>query len=210
MIFVEKQPEPADFGDNVRRRGERFLAAHPHPTETALSKHPYWRRAAKQLYDAYGGVCAYSCHWIAFDTGARTVDHFVPKSVAPTWAYEWHNFRLVCGRLNSRKHDYQDVLDPFTLKNGVFVIDFPSLLVKPSAGLSEQLDASAWATINRLQLNDETCTRSRLVYVRNYCHGHFDLEYLRECAPFLYREMRRQDLIAPRICEVMGIFRVHS
>ena len=113
MILVREQSEPSNFAEKVRRRGQDFLAKNPRPSAKQLADQPYWRDAAKQLYDAYDGICAYTCHWIAFDTGSRTVEHFVPKVVAPDLAYEWSNFRLVCGRLNSRKGRHQDVLDPF-------------------------------------------------------------------------------------------------
>ena len=207
MILVQEEPEPGDFHDNVRQRGQRFLAKNPRPTSAALSAHPYWRRAAKQLYDAYDGICAYTCHWIAFDTGSRTVEHFVPKSVAPSLAYEWSNFRLVCGRLNSRKREAQDVLDPFALDNGVFCIDFPSVQIRPFTGLSVELETCAWRTIDRLSLNDETCISARLGWIQDYCGGYIEFDYLRRRAPFLHREIRRQSLVAPKICEVMGFVR---
>lgn len=63
MIPVELQPEPADFDENVRRRGRSWLAARgvepdtPPPDPAALPT--YWRRANKQLWKAYDGVCAY-------------------------------------------------------------------------------------------------------------------------------------------------------
>ena len=83
MIRVQEKPEPRDFEDSVRRDGRRFLVENPSPSARALAARPYWRRAAKPLYDAYDGICAYTCHWIAFDTGWRSVEHFVPKSVVP-------------------------------------------------------------------------------------------------------------------------------
>ena len=204
VIRVEEQPEPDSFAVNVRRRGERFLATNP-PEPIRFAGREYWRYAAGELYEAYDGICAYTCHKIAPITGWSSVEHFVPKSVTPRLAYEWSNFRLVCGRLNSRKGIHRDVLDPFQIENGVFCLDFPSLQIRPADGCSEQLAARAKRTIERLKLNDETCIRGRRAYVDPYCRGRFDLEYLREEAPFIYREIVRQNLVAPRICEVMTI-----
>lgn len=204
MIRVEQQPAPADFDATVRQRGRRFLRINPHPTARELSRRPYWQSAKRSLYEAYAGVCAYTCHWISWDTGSHTVEHFVPKSVAPQLAYEWSNFRLVCGRMNGRKGRHQDVLDPFGLDNGVFWLHFPSLQVSPSDDLPRLLKDRAWSTINRLALNDETCCVSRLAYVTEYCTGDVTLDHLRRRAPFLHREITRQRVVAPRICRIMG------
>ena len=205
VIPVEEQPPPADFDTTVRRRGQRFLQNNPHPTAHELSRRPYWRSAIKGLYDAYGGICAYTSHWMAWDTGSNTVEHFVPKSIAPQLAYEWSNFRLVCGRMNGRKRSHQDVLDPFRLNNGVFWLDFPSLQVKPSDHLPRPLRDRAWSTISRLDLNDETCCDSRLAYVTEYCIGGVSLDHLRRRAPFLHRELTRQGMVAPQLCRIMGL-----
>ena len=63
MIPVELQQEPRDFNENVRQRGRCWLANHgiepdaPPPDPAALPA--YWRHANRQLWQAYGGVCAY-------------------------------------------------------------------------------------------------------------------------------------------------------
>ena len=203
MIRVEEQPEPENFGAMVRQRGERFLASRPREP-IRFRGHEYWRYVTDELYEAYDGICAYTCHRIARDTGWSSVEHFVPKSVQPGLAYEWSNYRLVCGRLNGRKGEHQDVLDPFEIENGVFRLDFPSLQVRPAEGLSDEVAFRAQETIDRLKLNDEICVKSRHAYLDPYCRGRFDLEYVSEEAPFLYREIVRQNLVAPRICEVMS------
>ncbi len=203
MIRVEEQDEPPTFAAKVKQPGELFLAANPHATSKDLDRHPYWRRAAGDLYNAYWGICAYTCHRIEGDTGWTTVEHFVPKSAAPRLAYDWSNFRLVCGRMNARKREYVDVLDPFWLDNGVFAIDFPSLQVQPSGGLGDALTAQAWSTIDRLRLNDDICIQGRHSRLEPYCRGIYALDYLAEIAPFIHREIVRQNLAAPRICEVM-------
>ena len=132
------------------------------------------------------------------------MEHFVPKSRCPRLAYEWNNFRLVCGRFNGRKGDHRDVLDPFLLQNGVFVILFPALLVRPDVQLDEGIREKACSTIERLKLNDEISVSSRLGYVMDFCRGHIDDDFMRRRAPFLYREMRRQNLLN-NSCAVMGV-----
>ena len=204
MIRVEEKKEPATFTTTVGRPGARFLAAIPQPTSKDWGHHDYWRRAAEELCDAYDGICAYTCQKIEMVTGSRTVEHFVPKDVEPRLAYAWNNFRLVCGRMNSRKGTHQDVVDPFRLENGVFAIDFPSLQVYPRDGLPEPVAALAASTIHRLKLNDDLCIQGRHSYIDPYCRGLYGLEYLAQVAPFIHREIVRQNLDGPRICEVMS------
>ena len=203
MIFVQRRPEPRDFDQRVRQPGRRFLRRFPRPTSGEFSRHDYWRSVVEDLHDAYGEICAYTCHWIARDTGWRTVEHFVPKSVDPTLAYEWRNFRLVCGRMNGRKGAHQDVLDPFEIEDGAFAIQFPSLQVRPALGIASELRDEVERTIDRLRLNDELCILSRLAYVEPYCRGEIGLDYLRRRAPFIHREVVRQGLEA-KLIQVMG------
>lgn len=196
MIRVEAQAEPPIFDERVRARGREFLNRTPQPSAKQWRTHSYWREVLGELHDAYDGICAYSCHWIPFDTGFDTVEHFRPKDRYPRKAYEWSNYRLVCGTLNGRKGTNEGVLDPFKLRNGWFVIEFPSLLVKPSTTLSAKQRAQVSYTIQQLGLNDEaTCLRNRLHYVKCFCQGRVTLDHLVHEAPFLAREIRRQRII---------------
>ena len=129
MIHVDPQPEPPTFDQLVRQPGRKFLKSCPNPKGNQWRA--YWRKIARDLHTAYSGICAYSCHFIQYDTGWRTVEHFKPKDDYKSDAYEWGNYRLVCGVLNGRKGK-GEVLDPFRVHNGWFIMDFPSLLVKPA------------------------------------------------------------------------------
>ena len=146
------------------------------------------------MHEAYMGICAYTCHWIAYDTGTATIDHFVAKTIEPGLAYEWSNYRLACGRMNGRKGKYQDVLDPFMLPGRVFELDFPSLQILPSVENGDDLLSQAVSTIARLRLNDELSVKARWWYVRDYCASHITLEFLEYNAPFIFREIVRQNL----------------
>lgn len=194
MIHVALQPEPSFFDERVRVPGLRFLAKTPNPTQGQWRRHSYWTKCLKQLHEEYSGICAYSCHWIPYDTGWRQVEHFKAKSVFPMEAYEWSNYRLVCGVLNGRKGT-QTVLDPFFIQNGWFRIDFPSLLVKAAPDLDTELSAVIQRTIKVLGLNDEdTCLKTRAKYIESYCRGAIDFPYLQEEAPFIAMELERQGL----------------
>jgi hypothetical protein len=50
------------------------------------------------------------------------------------------------------------------------------------------------ATINRLGLNDENCVKSRLDWLLLYCVGDISLAFLKQKAPFIAYELRRQNL----------------
>jgi hypothetical protein len=194
MIRLHLQPEPQDFDTLVRVPGETFLKKHPNPTTRQWKSRAYWRRILPDLHNAYKGICAYSCHWIPYDTGHDTVEHFQPKAVVPTQAYEWNNYRLVCGTLNGRKGT-DNVLDPFGIQDGWFILDFPSLLVKPGQNLTTSIRQEILQTIERLGLNDEgTCLRARARYVKCFCTGVFPFQHLIEEAPFIAREIQRQNL----------------
>ncbi len=196
MIRVEAQSEPVSFHAQVRKPGRQFLKQHPAPTAKQWKARAYWTRILRDLHDAYRGICAYSCHWIPYDTGHDTVEHFRPKSRFPKEAYEWSNYRLVCGTLNGRKGTHVDVIDPFSVQNGWFVLDFPSLLVKPSHELSQADAGRVLRTIGRLRLNDEgTCLAARLRFVKDYCEHRINFAYLEDDAPFIAREIRRQGLV---------------
>ena len=208
MIPVALQPEPAHFHKRVKQPGQQFLERTPAPIKN-WKNHEYWKRILGDLHTAYNGICAYSCHWIPCDTGSRTVEHFKPKELYPQEAYRWENYRLVCGTLNGRKGNYEDVLDPFAIKKGWFALDFPSLLVRPGDGVPPALAGQVYATIKRLGLNDEgTCLQARINWLRDYIQVPFPLAYLETKAPFLAQELRRQNL-TETIRELMG-FQHHS
>ena len=126
MIRVIPQPEPAEFDKLVRRPGKLAL-------DKGRDDLPsYWRHYTDQLYDAYGGVCAYLSVWISRGTGGRSVEHFAPKSMHRALTCEWSNYRLVSTLMNSRKRDFEDVLDPFKIDNGWFELEFMALQVRPN------------------------------------------------------------------------------
>ena len=159
-----------------------------------LFRSHYWRFCLPDLYILYGGICAYSAQWIPLETGVATVDHFEPKAVVPNLAYEWTNFRLASSKLNSRKGNAKDVLDPFTLSIESFQLDFPSLLMKPNSTLADDEKTKALNTIYRLKLNAESSIRSRLRWVRDYSNEEITFDYLQKNAPFISYELERQGL----------------
>lgn len=170
MIRVQRQRQPKEFKRLVATPGRRFLATTRNPSSKDYRGHEYWRRISRQLHDAYGGICAFSCHYIALDTGFQTVEHFKSKVAYPKKAYSWSNYRLVCGLMNGRKGKFEDVLDPFNIDDGWFILDFPGTVIKPSDTLPMSRRKQVEATIRRLRLNhDESCVESRQLWLEEYC-----------------------------------------
>jgi hypothetical protein len=202
MIPVVPADEPDDFDAQVRQKGATFLAGVEAGKKPKFKGKEFWRHSLSALHTAYGGICSYTCHFIPFDTGADTVEHFRPKDLYPGQAYEWANFRLVCARLNARKGVHEDVLDPFTIGQGTFLLDFPSLQILPAEGLDEGVRARAESTIERLKLNDERTIKARLRYVIDLRDGLVDFALVARDAPFIASEIVRQGL-ADQLAQVM-------
>jgi hypothetical protein len=195
MIHVDQKPEPADFDEEVREPGLAFLKSRSGSGKVDWKGREYWRLAIPHLRKAYSSICAYTCHWISVDTGSQTVEHFLPKSKHSDLAYDWANYRLVCSRMNGRKGDHEDVLDPFLVRDGMFQLIFPAMLVRPCEDLSSDEKEAVEKTIARLKLNDdETSVRARLRYVLLYCSGDITLRFLGQHAPFIAKELARQGL----------------
>ena len=129
-----------------------------------------------------------------YDVGSDTVEHFLPKSSYPDLAYEWTNYRLVCSRLNARKGNFEDVVDPFDVIPGMFNLHFPSLNVITGSNLTGPQQNLAESTIRRLRLNDSRSIDTRQEYVKSYIGGHISATYIRHKAPFLMSELARQAL----------------
>ncbi len=196
MMPVEPQPEPDVFDRLVRIPGKNFLKqlSSAKPTDKEWNRHAYWKSIRPQLKKCYNCVCAYYAHWIPPGSSYATVDHYIPKSVEPRLAYEWSNFRLACEIANQRKREFQDVLDPFQIEDNWFILDFPSLLLKPHPDLPANIQEQVWATINRLRLNDDqTLVEERSHWIKQYCLG-AGFRFLKVNAPFIAYELMRQNL----------------
>jgi hypothetical protein len=212
MIPVVKQPAPANFTEKVTEKANAFLNENPCPGVREIYSRPYWRKVLDQLHQSYKKVCAYSALWCPLDMA--TVDHFIPVSVLihidPGLAYDWDNFRLASRSMNCEKHTFRDVVDPFLIEYGWFVMDFPSLVVKSSAGLAPDNREKVEATIRRLKLNEkEKYIEYRREFLGDYCKlcaesGSIKpaLEHLEKKAPFIAYELKRQEL-TQRIIHMM-------
>jgi hypothetical protein len=141
----------------------------------------------------YGSNCAYTSLRM---TDGSSVDHFRPKVAYPHLAYEWDNYRLARAKINSRKGESEDVLDPFSIMSGWFHLDMPSCLIKPAADLPRSTRVSVNHTINILQLNnDDSLVQERCNFLVNLADDLITLDFLDDFYPFLSHEVRRQGVL---------------
>ena len=94
MMRVRPAPEPDAFDEEVRQPGRRALdrlaVQNYSGSKEAIPASefpPYWRESVDDLLAAYNRICSYLCLYIPRATGARSVDHMVPKSLAWNRAY---------------------------------------------------------------------------------------------------------------------------
>jgi hypothetical protein len=206
VIPIKPQPEPDDFDEKVRKEGKYFLSKVPNPKTKDWKNRDYWRRSLRDLYDACNHICVYSAQWIPYDTGSPAVDHFIPKTVNPELAYEWDNFRLICSKMNSIKGIKTEIIDPFFLPADSFIIDFPSMLIKPNPNLLEPLKSRVVYTIECLKLNEEMRQLGRSDQLIKYCKKDYSFDHLKENYPFIAYELERQGLIeVDKIAKIMGV-----
>jgi hypothetical protein len=190
LIPVPQKPEYPQFDVQVRQPGAAFLRVCPTPTSEQFRQKNFWSRAAKELHAAYDGICAYTATYLPHQ---GSVDHFAPKTVSPDLAYEWSNFRLASGRVNSTKGNQTNILDPFAIGNGWFQLDIPSCLLKARDDLAKDVKAQINTTINSLRLNaDDYYVQERCNILIELAMGEISLNFMKRRYPFLAQEVERQ------------------
>ena len=191
MRTVTPQPEPQEFDQRVRKPGNAGLAR-LRVNGQKLRFNPLWNRVYDDFHRLYGGFCAYTCF---YQVDRATVDHFRPKVRHPHLAYEWDNYRLSSPRTNQFKGKREDVLDPFEIGDGWFVLDFPSCLIRVRDGLEDALADAVTCTIDALRLNDDDyLVQRRFDLVHAFAEGCISQAYIRRMNPFVFDEITRQGL----------------
>ncbi|NBB80458.1 MAG: hypothetical protein GVY36_13620 [Verrucomicrobia bacterium] len=199
MIHVQEKPEPASFDAQVRQPGLTWLNKEsidldqPVPPKTEIKA--CWRACLDDLYRSYDGYCAYLAVFFERTTGVGTVDHFVAKSKRADQAYEWKNYRLACSRMNSRKRDYEDVIDPFHVLEGDFYLELISGRIFANPGLVDERKSKINDSIVRLGLDDVWNREMRARYYQEYRQGYYNEDFLKRRSPFVWKEANRQGLL---------------
>lgn len=203
MIRVTPRPESPNFDASVRAPGAAFLAETQNPTSEQFRKKNYWSRAARDLHVAYQGICAYTAMYLP-EQGS--VDHFLPKTLYPNLAYEWTNFRLASGRVNSSKGNATNILDPFLVEDDWFHLDIPSCLLKANPTLDHVLKGQINSTINSLRLNvDDNYVQERCNILIDFARQDISSAFLERRYPFLAKQVGRLQL-APE--ELRSLFKI--
>jgi len=87
----------------------------------------------------------------------------------------------------------QDVLDPFDIEDGWFQIELTQFHVVANPDLDPELAGQVNTTISRLALNSRQCRELRMQYADDYWAGQITYAYLLRRAPFIAKELRRQN-----------------
>lgn len=179
----------------LKRRGrKRKKVADQEQDIPADAFPPYWREALPEMLVAYEQRCAYLAMYIHFATGNPTVDHVLPKSYAWNQVYEWANYRLCAGVINSKKGALLTLVDPCTIGPDWFALNLNTLHVERGG----TAPVAEWPRIDATLpvLNQRLCVKEREEYLRCYRlgpgAGGFDLAHLAARAPFIATELRRQ------------------
>jgi hypothetical protein len=203
VIGVSPRPEYPTFDSEVRKPGAAFLAICPSPSWKQYRNKHYWSRAAGHLHAAYAGICAYTAMYLP-ERGS--IDHFLPKTLHPHLAYEWSNFRLASGRVNSSKGNLTGILDPFEVQENWFFMDIPACLLKPNPSLEAGLQGRIALTISLLRLNqDDVYVQERCNILMEYARGDISISFLGRRYPFLAKEVDRQELSQQQLRELFKI-----
>jgi len=217
MIPLKLAPEPPEFDEGVRQRGlaaiDELVGRTPRRTrpgprrkkvasteaEIPSSEFPaFWRDVLPAMLNAYERRCAFLALHIELATGGATVDHMIPKSREWKLVYEWHNYRLCCAHVNSLKSDSADLVDPFECEENWFALEIVEFRVVPGDGFAQATNQQYAAIRNTLELlNSRDCCEARRSYFDAYREKHVSWQWVLRRAPFVAREMLRQELVSP-------------
>lgn len=203
MIRVIYRPEYQEFDSRVRQPGVEFLRKNPRHRGWKGGK--FWSRAKDHLREAYQCRCAYTSLYIV---DAETVDHFLPKSKYPELAYEWDNYRLARNKINMYKGEAVDIVDPFRVQEGWFVLDLPSCQIRPGKHIDEITKEKIIRTIKVLKLNaDDRLVQERCDMLMEFAKGDVGIRHVERYYPFLSSEIKRQQLNRDLLRQVFSLER---
>ena len=191
MIRIERKGAPPDFDAKVRQPGLAYLSGLAAGEKPKWAGHDYWRRAKKDMLDAYGGICAYACCEISPRSSAE-IDHFCPKAKARNYkeAYEWENFRLCSSNINRKKNAHM-VLDPFEVKDRTFGIELATGRMIRIKKYDPNYEALCKLTVEVLGLDTDEYRVLRSDILDDYLHGDITISNLKKRNPFVYNEVKR-------------------
>jgi hypothetical protein len=158
MIPVPRSEEPANFDEQVRQPGARWLAANP----SVVRPRDFWTYCLPALREAFTNRCGYAA---MYDPTGGTVDHYLSVKNHRAQTYEWNNYRFASDTLNkTKKNADAAVLDPHEIQVGWFEILLPSLQMRVTnfrpPDIAPHFGAKAGFSAYRVRTN--TCPVFRL------------------------------------------------
>lgn len=191
MMRVERTPEPPLFDQDVRQPGNAWLEAHQDARPERFPAH--WTRCLPDLRAAFNDLCGYSAMW----TSRPTVDHYRSRSSRDgrQLAYEWTNYRLADGPMNSAKGTWDSrILDPFEVGNDWFEVRLPNLeLVLSEDRIPPERRDDARFTVRQLGLQDgEEVLEMRRAWYDDFVEGDVTLRWLSRRAPLIARAIEKR------------------
>lgn len=209
MIRVNLEPEPPEFETSVRQKGlsaiDEFVGRPPRKKRNGPKRKkiassekdipssefpPFWRDALDDMLNAYDRRCAFLALYLEHATGAPSVDHMIPKSRRWDQVYEWNNYRLCAGSINTLKSDLVGLVDPMECRPGWFELELVGFQVVRGPAAPERMFTKIDATL--AILNAGECCKAREEYVSAYEDEEIDRNYLERRAPFVALELERQ------------------
>ncbi len=198
MIPVAKPQEPQDFDAQIGQPGLKWLEEKDATGCLWGKQKPQRPPALWTDYptgaDAVAQAFAHRCGYAAMlDPTGGTVDHYYSWDNFPYLAYEWENYRHVCGFLNSSKRSQDDaLLDPFEVGPGWFALHLPSLQLHCTERIPDALRARAVHTLQHLHLDcGIRILNWRRLYLSKWLNHKWPLDELDDSAPLLAQALRR-------------------
>jgi hypothetical protein len=187
MIPVQKVKKPKDFDQVVKRPGKDWLKNNP----KAQRPKALWTEYTADLAAGFQNLCGYAA---MLDPTGGTVDHYLSFKNHRNLTYEWSNYRFASGTLNSSKKNEDDkVLDPHDVGDGWFEILLPSLQMRVTDLVPQDMRAKAEYTLKRLKLRDgERIIKWRKSWYDMYLANELPLAGLRKVAPLLAQAVERE------------------
>jgi len=186
MIRVKRVPEPEEFDQKVRKKGNDWIRKKPDNTDYPS----YWSEFRPTLAEGFENLCGYTAMWLPPYQGH--VDHFIAQKDAPELVYEWNNYRYISPTLNSAKKPGKSWLDPYEIQDDWFELDLLTLVLRLTDNIPKDIRPIAEETLERLKLRDGSAIiRQREAWYQMYQEG-LPIEVLHKKAPLIARAIEKE------------------
>lgn len=160
--------------DTIARYGS--YTAIPKEVKESLLKYYRHQDIKDMLFPISHDKCAF-CESFPAESGNIEVEHFYPKSLYPTKAFEWENLLPCCRKCNDAKGTLDTMVDTIInpcIENPKDYLGFESLFL---ISLDDSIDKEkANRTIKKLKLNSSRLLRARASVLSQLSEYLYELE----------------------------------